>query len=306
MSSESVSTKRSWGRRILEASFHVSVFVFAAIGVSVFLLELHSWQNGTRWRPEDINSIVAYDSPARALATRAWEDFKFLLQYGALFIGAVAFAAALTKVRVISKIIGDFIVARGPIYSLSTTITEVDTTVGQLSREVARLSHLESTIREISEKLEETFAQISNLQRLAISERTGTADQADMALPPINQAAAPPSEEDKNWDRLRELWNNNGARLDTVIEAIPDKRRRGRFQRMPKTNYPAIINALADDAWISDAARNASLRLHSTFMSYKPRNRKIPDEAVAALVVLDAMLAQQLNAPVSGHPETVD
>lgn len=312
MSSEDTGRKKTVAGKAARVAFQILVLLLTLIGIAAVALEIHSWQIGTRWRPEDINAIIAAESPARNLATRAWEDFKFILQYGALFIGAVAFAAALTKVRTISKIIADFIVARGPIYSLGTTITEVDNTVGKLSDQVARLSRLEPTIREISEKIEETFAQIANLQRLAISERTGTSAEADLAPNRVNPnvAATEPTplapEEDKNWERLRELWNNNGERLDAVIDRISDKRRRARFQRMPRTNYPAIINALADDGYISNAARNASLQLHSTFMSYKPRNRKIPDEAVASLEVLDTMLAHELSMTSIDDTEPVD
>lgn len=288
-------------RRVVRTGFRLTVFVFAIIGIAMAGLELHSWYVGTRWRPEDINALIAVESPARSLAGRAWDEFKFLLQYGTLFIGAVAFATALTKARTISRIISDFIVARGPIYSLGTTITEVDRTVSMLSEQVARLSRLEPTIREISEKIEETFAQIANLQRLTISERSeATSENA------VNQGADQriqtqpieiTEEEDRNWERIRELWNNNGERLDSVIERISDKRRRGKFQRMPRTNYPAIINALGDESYISDAARNASLKLHSIFMSYKPRNRKIPDEAVASMELLDRMLEHELCPP---------
>ena len=98
-----------------------------------------------------------------------------------------------------------------------------------------------------------------------------------------------------NWERLRELWNANGARLDEVIERIPAKRLRTKFARMPKTSYPAIINALADAKFISEAARKASLDLNTTFMSYKPRNRKIPDAAVGAIELLDKQLAQEIG-----------
>ena len=282
-------------RRLVRGIFFLSVSLFAALGIIATGLEFYGWYNGARWRPEEINALISAESPARALCAAIWEIFKFLVQYGGLLIGAVAFAAALTQIKTISRLISDFIVARGPIYSLGSTIAEVEKSVGLLSREVDRLSKLEPTIREMAEKIEETFAQIANLQRLTVSERTNPPENPNEPAP----AAAEIGEEDRNWERLRELWNNNGERLDDVIERISDKRRRGRFQRMPKTNYPAIINALGDAGCISEPARNASLQLHSTFMSYKPRNRKIPDEAVASLEVLDRMLSHELGVPSS-------
>lgn len=300
--SDAVGSSRSvsFVRRIVRGFFYLTIFCFAALGILAMGFEIYGWQVGERWKPEDINALIAAESPARSLAAAIWSDVKFVLQYGTLLIGVVGFAIALTQLKTIGKLIADFIVARGPIYTLSTTISEVELSVGALSREVDRLSKLEPAIRDMAEKIEETFAQIANLQRLAVSERTDGAT-SELAAGNGRATTAPPSppEEDRNWERLREIWNNNGERLDGVIERITDKRRRARFQRMPRTNYPAIINALGDEGYISEAARNASLELHSTFMSYKPRNRKIPDSAVAGLEVLDRMLTHELAPPSS-------
>ena len=87
-------------------------------------------------------------------------------------------------------------------------------------------------------------------------------------------------------------------RLDEVIQGIANKRNRAKFVRMPKTSYPAIINALADAKFITEAARKASLELNAIFMSYKPRNRTIPDHAVGAMEVLDAQLQNEIRAVV--------
>lgn len=303
--SESRKTK-FWWRIIREISI-VGVALFAVFGMIAASFEAWSWYSGASQTFKDLNVLLAADSSAKALAFKAWEDFKFLLQFGTLLLGAIGLLAAMTQVKTIARLISDFIVARGPIYSLGTTITEVEKSVETLSREVDRLSKLEPTIREMSEKIEETFAQIANLQRFAVSERSGTTEEEPAVQSAGRTQSAPPQpQEDKNWERLRELWNANGERLDEVIGNISDKRRRARFQKMPKTNYPAIINALADEKHINEAARNASLELHRIFMSFKPRNRKIPDDAVESVVVLDLMLAKeiQLSKPSDEEPPT--
>lgn len=273
--------------------------LLAILGALAVSLEIYSWHVGTRWSATDINALIAAESPTRRLAKTVWEDFKFLIQYGSYLIAALAFAVAITQIKTVAKLISDFIVARGPIYALGTTIGQVEESVKVLSTTVERLSKLEPTIKEIAEKIEGTYAQIASLQRLTVSERT---DATTEEAPPqtMNGQIAqsiPTPEEDHNWERLRELWNANGERLDEVIERIPDKRRRSKFQRMPRTNYSAIINALGDADLITEAARQASLELHSKFMSYKPRNRTIPDAAVAAVEVLDRMLAHELRTP---------
>ena len=77
---------------------------------------------------------------------------------------------------------------------------------------------------------------------------------------------------------------------------------------MSRMQYPAIINELADAKFITEAARNGSLELHTEFMSYKPRNRKIPDPAIASLEVLDRQLEQEFakSGRVKLFPEKED
>ncbi len=282
--------------RIKTGFFYIFVCFFSLVGIMVSGLELYSWQAGTRWQPHDINALLMYDSPTMQMARTVWADIKYLIQYGAYLLAALALFIAVAQIKTVAKLISDFIVAKGPIYELGSVITRVESSVAGLTNEVDRLSQLEPTIQATAEKLKEVLQRLGDLQRLTVSERTDSDGAA---------ATSPLADSDvRNWERLRELWNANGRRLDDVIERIPDKRRRNRFQRMPRTSYPAIINGLADDNLISEAARQASLQLHATFMSYKPRNRKIPDPAVAALVVLDELLERELAPTNDDGDET--
>jgi hypothetical protein len=295
--------RESFFRRAARGILTFSICVLAILGLVAIAVELYSWHMGWRWRPEDINVLIANESPTRRFVSRIWEELKFVIQYGALFIGAVAFAVAISQIKTVARLISDFIVARGPIYALGTTITEVEKSVAVLSRDVDRLSKLEPAMTEMAEKIEETFAQIANLQRLTVSERSGPAVEGAVPQSANGRTTQSISDEERNWERLRELWNANGERLDAVIERITDKRRRGRFRKMSRNNYPAIIDALATQGYISEPARKASQDLHSAFMSYKPRNRKIPDEAVGALEVLDRMLQKELGLPDDEPPK---
>lgn len=297
-----IGPRQSLARRAARGLLLLSILFLAVFGAAILALELYFWRSGVRWTPADINAIIVADSPARRLMAGLWENLKFVIQYGSYFIAAVAFAVAITQIKTVAKLISDFIEARGPIYALGTTITQVEASVAALSGTVDRLSKLEPTIKEIAAKIEGTYAQLASLQRLQVSERSDAGPDSVQPTDGPSTGAAISSTEDHNWERLRELWNANGERLDEVIENIPDKRRRTRFQRMPRTNYPAIIDALAEADFLSEAARNASQELHATFMSYKPRNRKIPNSAVAALEVLDKMLEHELRSTVDTEP----
>jgi hypothetical protein len=254
---------------------------FAVVGFLLCLHEVHLWAGiGTGGRKHELSE----------LARKVWEEFKYVLEKGPIFIGVVALTAALTKVNTISKLISDFIAARGPIYGLATTVTNVESAVSGLAGTTRRLLDLEPTIKKTSEKLEEILQQIADLQRLNISERT-----QDESVEQSAAASVIETDVDENYDRLRELWNANCQRIDAVRQAILHKARRARFAKMPRTNYPAIINQLALERLISDATKDHSIELHKTFMSYKSRNRSVPDEAIGRLVVLDRMLENELG-----------
>jgi hypothetical protein len=144
---------------------------------------------------------------------------------------------------------------------------------------------------------EEAVLKLGDLQRQTVSERTETpAPQTAVALP---NGQTTPETDGANWEKLRELWNANGARLDVAIERIPDKRRRTKYSRMDRRNYPAIINGLADEKFISETARKGSLDLHATFVRHRPRSRAIPDQVIADMVVLDRMLEAEFNESLS-------
>ena len=281
--------------------FYIALVGFAVFGVIELMLEAWFGHTGVRWRPEDVNALLSTNSPTRQLANDIWGNIKFLIQYGAYLIAAIAFALAVAQIKAVAKLVSDFIVARGSIYQLAATMTNAEESASRLAEQVKHLSKLEPTIQLTAERIEETLQKLGDLQRLAVSERIDVPADA-----PAEHATHRAELDDKNWERLRELWNMNGARLDDVIEHIPDKKRRNKFSRMDRRNYPAIINGLADQNLISQTAREGSLKLHATFVGYRPRNRDIPDHVIGDLEVADTILENELatarRAPVATGP----
>lgn len=305
--------KRGLFRRFLLGLSYFLIVGLAFVGVAAIIVEAYGWHMGTRWQPGDVKALLAHDGPAMRTARAAWEDFKYLVQYGSYFIAAVALLIAVTHIKTVAKLMSDFLDARGAIYQLAATMTSAEETAQKLSEQATQLSALEPTIKGMSEKIEEAMLKIGDLQRQSVSERSDATGNAGILGPMVNGAApnVEASEDEHNWEKLRELWNANGVRLDEAIERIPNKRRRTRYSRMDRRNYPAIINGLADDKFISEAARKGSLDLHSTFMRYRPRNSKITNQVIGELEVLDRMLDEEFDKLVppddpEGSPAAVD
>ena len=164
---------------------------------------------------------------------------------------------------------------------------------------VQKLSDLQPTFELVNEKVDALQKQLADLQRYTSSERTDPGDEPPQGTGTLG--ARPLEDDSGNWERLRELWYANTARIEAVIERISDRRRKLRYDRMPRTNYASIIKALARDEFISEAVEKASIDLNATFLRYRPRNRRIPDDVIGALDVLDKLLAKEI-----GNPPPVD
>lgn len=288
-------------RRIFRGFSYFLIGLLAATGMVAIAVAAFHLRSGTVWTPDDINRLLDPASPTMLFAGALWANFKWLVEHSAYLFAAMALFIASTQIKTVSHLMRDFVKAKGAIYQLTETMASAAETGALLRVEADRLSQLEPTIKLMAEKLDENVLRIGALQRLTVSERVGEVAEGDVPAGVSNGLTGPPDEED-NWEKLRELWNANGARLDVAIERIPDKRKRSRFARMDRRNYPAIIDGLAADDFISPVAREGSLRLNREFMRFRVRNRRVPDQLIADLMVLDRMLEAEFskNMPPQG------
>jgi hypothetical protein len=280
------STLRRWLWRLLV----VVLIAFATIG----LLQVSSWISEGRWTLAEFQKRLAADEtrwvfdPLRVTIEHLWDNGSRIVRNVSLLLLAVAIFLAVMRIKLVANIMSSFLVARGPIYSLQSTIIKVEETV-------QKLSDLQPTFELVNEKVDALQKQLADLQRYTSSERTDPGDEP----PPVGGALEGRSAQDDsgNWERLRELWYANTARIEAVIERIADRRRKLRYDRMPRTNYTFIIRTLARDGLISEAVEKASIDLNATFLRYRPRNRKISDDVIGALEVLDKLLEKEIGNP---------
>jgi hypothetical protein len=189
----------------------------------------------------------------------------------------------LFRLKMIREIITQFNNARGPIWDLRGTITE--------------LKSLEPVIRQFGDqmtlmdaKVDAARMQVTELQVESVSGRTET--QAQTANGPATFGAD--QSDDANWEQLRQYWRRNTQRLEFIIRSIPDGRTRLAFDRMPRTNYPAIVTRLEDGKHISQPAAAASRDLIEMFNKHRPRNQRVSNPVVGAMSVLDQQLNENL------------
>ena len=280
-----------WGWFLFKFFALTSLLLLAACG-ALAIIVLHNHRD------------VLPDTPTTRYIAKIFELYgppvlaalKFAIQSGGFAIFSLAMLIAMMKIDKVARIVSNFLDAKGDIHSLVTAVERMSKQAEAVSLHSTKLVQMKSIIDETSAKIEDAIKQISELQRIAVSERIEATSPSDNA--PIREgtdSTLSSNKDNDNWEALREIWNSNGARLDDVISRISSRRRREKFVRMPKTRYPDIINGLATEGFISNVARDASLRLHQTFMSYKPRNRPIPDQVVADMSVLNDMLAEEMS-----------
>jgi hypothetical protein len=256
-----------------------------------------SWATEERWTLDAFLDYFSFNRVRNYSWERAWDEGKLSFRIVSFFLLAIALFLAAIRMPMVARIISDFLLARGPIYSLASTITQVSQVVKELA----------PTIKLLSDKSDALQVQLAELQRYTSSERTEPGDGTDEP-PAGSPGAATPSrpavEDTRNWESLRALWYANTARIEAVINGISDGRKKLKYDRMPRTNYNRIINALANDGFISDAAKKASIELNKTFARFRPRNQKIPDSAIGALEVLDKQLELAIGKPSPDDEDT--
>ena len=236
-------------RRVAVGFLFSSIALLATIGLIGLLLEAYSWFIGARWRPDDINALLSHDGPAMQVAREAWNDFKYILQYGAYFIAAVALLIAVTQIKAISKLMSDYLDARGSIYQLAATMSNAEETAKRLSGQADRLSHLEPTIKLMSEKVEEAMLKIGDLQRLS-GASVSILQQTAWRHPCIRA----------HRRTLRPTQTTTATGRSFANTGTPTVR----ASTLPLNAFPTSANAQSIHAWIGAATQQSSMDLPTT------------------------------------------
>jgi hypothetical protein len=280
-------------RRWLQRLLVLVIVVFALVGIAATVAQVMSGITNGRWTVDEFHKMFVLEEGTKDLLRILWEQGNRALQYISFFLFAAALFLAAIRLKTVGRVIADFLLARGPIFSLASTVMEVTKTT-------EKIAGIEPTILLLSEKSDALQKQLAELQTLLSSERT---DDGDGGPAPTSGGGRPRDEDSGNWEKLRELWYANTRRIEGIIDRISDGRRKLKYDRMPRTNYPRIIHALARDSLISESAKEASLELHNTFTRYRPRNQRVSDQAIGALEVLDQQLEQEIGRPPPDEDE---
>ncbi len=210
-----------------------------------------------------------------------WAEVKSIAELALYYLTIIAILGCLMRLNAIGRILRDFREARGPLWELKTTVSD--------------LKDLEPAIQLLGDKVEAARKQVVELQADRISTRSD-ADEAE-GIDQADETEAPAPAEDganRNWLQLREYWQRNRKRIEYIVDQIEDGRTKLGYDRLPRTNYKRILNKLQGQRFISAAAANASRDLVDLFNKYRPRNQTIPDEVIGSLQVLDQQLDREL------------
>lgn len=232
----------------------------------------------------------------------AWPEIKGVLELAAMILVSSAAIMAMFRLRTIAQVVRDFRHSEGPIETIRNAAERIQD-FGRIEPVVKSLSE---ELKFLGDKIDAAQRQVAEQQRLITSERTEAAPPSDSAAPQEEDIPAAPSlatsitDIDANWIELREIWYRNTTRIETVISSITDGRRKLKYDRLPRYQYNPIIDSLERDGKLSNAAATASKRLNQVFMSFRPRNRPVPDEILGAMRLLDAQLAQEIGEQALG------
>ncbi len=235
-----------------------------------------------------------------ALLRAIWPEIKGTLESFAILAVAVAAIMAMFRLRTIAQIVRDFRDSKGPIETIRSAVEKLEG-VGELA---PKIKDLGEDLKLLGEKIDAAQKQVAEQQRLTASERTEEAppeiESAVVALdlpPEPTPALQSKDSRDPNWQKLREIWYKNTSRIEAMIADISDGRKKLKYDRMSRYQYEPIITALAVDGIITPAVAEASKKLNRIFLSYRPRNRPVPDEIVGVASTLGVQLETEMKLP---------
>jgi hypothetical protein len=293
----------------------VGIFILTALSFVVFVLFLQGpvWLNEQPWRTIDRAALKEFLDWIWNHRSKLSGIVEFAVQYVTYILAVLAALYALAKVDKIAKLIEDLRDgnARSTIMGLVHSASEINDRVKALTPALEKASsaaaaletaskRIDETVgrleRLLNEKVDDILEQIGQLDRSAVTER-----ENDPALPVVPATPAVDAELE-NRGRIRVFWNASGERLDRIRRNIPDKRLRKKISAMPRTDYKAIISELVKNRLINEEAGKKSVELHDLFMRYRKLNALVPNSVVAAMEVLNDMLAEELR----DEPEETD
>lgn len=231
-----------------------------------------------------------------------WIEVKSDFQLFLYLLTLLAVIGGLLRIKIIAATLRHFLEARGPLWALQNSVSGLQNLEPTLNSLNQKVEFLGKTFAAFDEKLVAAQKQIAALQVESVSNRTDAFDAEEVVAEPefeIGAAQTQEEHEEHNWQALRSYWRQNAERIEFIIDAIPDGRRKAAYDRLPRTGYDRIISRLETDGLISKAASEASLELNKLFNSYRPRNRLVPDEIVAGL----AQLSKQLDLELAPYSE---
>jgi hypothetical protein len=252
------------------------------------------------WRAVQPWAVALVPSPEE-LPRVLWDLTRYLLYFSVFYVAI----KVVNRLPLIREIITGFNDARGPIWDMRNTVEDFKSTIAELSKIEPVIKTVRDQIALLDEKIDAAQKQVEELQRHSASERTEARSSPEFPAPSSLGVVAP-SDDEANWQRLREIWRAHVARLEALIEGMDGRKARS-YRKMTRYDYKPIIDKLLEDGLLSPASAKSSKDLMETFSSYRPRNRKVPDKVVGDMIVLDRQLAAEVIPEIKKpKPEPVD
>ena len=235
------------------------------------------------------------------LAAHAPEIVKaisFLLFAIAIFIAAL-------KIETVYGIVKTFNDARSPISDLRTSVDGMKQAQDSLKSQLHTVSDAAKvfnehapTLHELNARIAAIAAQIFRLQEDSVIQRADEAtvhSDSSNADSQIGTVADPEIQrqieaQQQNYEELRAIWHRNNRRLDGVIKYKLTGAKQRKYDDMPRSDWPAIMDQLRKHNVLAIAAHEASNSLHRLFMSYSNKKRAVPEHVVGSARTLDAQL----------------
>jgi hypothetical protein len=188
-----------------------------------------------------------------------WETAREIVTFAVLLWALVIVGWALFRLPKIVEALRHFGELRTPIWDLRTSVQSL------MSMDI------KGQLTELQESVEAAQAQLKEMQRQSVDERTEPLVVPDQPLD---------SQSSDDWEAIRIIWGDARDRLEAIITRIRDGRIKRKYDGIARYNYKDVIRTLYDDQLINVETRNISQQMNDTFLLYRRRTRPVTPEIV--------------------------
>jgi hypothetical protein len=231
----------------------------------------------------DLHSVwVQVSETVKTIAAPTWAEVKSDLELIGLLAASVAAIGVLWRLPKIIKLVYDIRESRGRIWDLRQFSDNMPGMLEKMQAANADLPGMLKQMQAANIEMKSALGQIKDADfKKQLDKFKEQLDDVMDQLKEVQRGLADNSVQvaegdQKNWDEVKNIWNDARDKLEDIIENADGRKTRG-YEKMSRRDYAKIIDKLLDDGFINQPVADNAKSMNATYRSFMNRRNPISD-----------------------------